>query len=58
LLQGGFLFVFDIVAYSIHNRHSKKSLEPMMNKIELSSTGLGLKWNLQTNSLSAKKQLL
>ena len=40
LLQGGFLFVFDIVAYAIHNRHSKKSLEPMMNKIELSSTGL------------------
>lgn len=58
LLQGGFLFVFDIVAYAIHNRHSKKSLEPMMNKIELSSTGLGLKWNLQTNSLSAKKPLL
>ena len=58
LLQGGFLFVFDLVAYSIHNRHSKKSLEPIMNKIELSSTGLGLKWNLQTNAFSTKKQLL
>lgn len=58
LLQGGFLFVFDIVAYSIHNRHSKQALEPMMNKIELSSTGLGLKWNLQTNVPSTKKQFL
>ncbi|MCF8416885.1 MAG: hypothetical protein K9G40_11625 [Crocinitomicaceae bacterium] len=58
LLQGGFLFVFDIVAYAIHNRHSKKSLEPMMNKIELSSTGLGLKWNLQTNAPSTKKRFL
>jgi hypothetical protein len=58
LLQGGFLFVFDLVAYSIHSRHSKKSLEPIMNSIELSSTGLGLKWNLQTNTLSNKKQLL
>jgi hypothetical protein len=58
LLQGGFLFVFDLLAYSIHNRHSKKSLEPIMNKIELSSSGLGLKWNLQTNAFSTKKQLL
>jgi hypothetical protein len=58
LLQGGFLFVFDIVAYASHNRHSKKSLEPMMNKIELSSTGLGLKWNLQTNAPSTKKRFL
>lgn len=58
LLQGGFLFVFDIVAYAIHNRHSNKSLEPMMNKIELSSTGLGLKWNLQTNAPSTKKRFL
>lgn len=58
LLQGGFLFVFDIVAYSIHNLHAKKSLEPIMNKIEMSSTGLGLQWNIQPKSFSAKKQLL
>ena len=58
IVATGFLFVFDIVAYAIHNRHSKKSLEPMMNKIELSSTGLGLKWNLQTNAPSTKKRFL
>jgi len=58
LMQGGFLFIFDLTAYMIHNRHSKKSLEPLMNKIELSSTGLGLKWNWQSNALSTKKQLL
>jgi len=46
LLQGCFLFVFDLLAYSIHNRHSKKSLDKILNTIELSSKGVGLKWNL------------
>jgi hypothetical protein len=46
LLQGGFLFVFDLAAYIIHQRHAKKSLDPLMNSIEMSSNGLGLKWNL------------
>jgi hypothetical protein len=58
LLQGGFLFVFDLTAYIIHNRHSKESLNQIMNTIELSSNGLGLKWNLQTNTFATKKQLL
>lgn len=46
LLQGGFLLVFDLTAYFIHNSHSKKSLSPLLNKIELSNSGLGLKINL------------
>jgi hypothetical protein len=58
LLQGGFLFVFDIVAYAIHNRHSKKSLDKLLNSVEMSSTGLGLQWNIQPKSFTAKKQLL
>jgi hypothetical protein len=58
LLQGGFLFVFDLVAYSIHNRHSKKSLDKILNTIELSSTGIGLKWNLHTDSFSVNKRFL
>lgn len=44
LLQGGFLFVFDLTAYLIHQRHAKKSLYPRMNSLQLSSNGLGLKW--------------
>lgn len=58
LLQGGFLFVFDLTASMIHNRHSKKSLDKLLNSVEMSSTGLGLQWNIQPKGFSAKKQLL
>lgn len=58
LMQGGFLFVFDLTAYMIHNRHSKKSLDNLMNSVELSSSGLGLQWNIQPKAFYAKKKLL
>lgn len=58
LMQGGFLFVFDLTAYMIHNRHSKKSLDKLLNSVELSSTGLGIQWNIQPKAFCAKKQLL
>ena len=56
LLQGGFLFFFDLTAYVIHNRHSKKSLDNLMNTIEISSNGLGLIYNLGKNPF-ARSQL-
>lgn len=49
LMQGGFLFLFDLTAYVLHNQHAKKSLYPKMNSIELSSSGLGIKWNIGSN---------
>lgn len=58
LMQGGFLFVFDMTAYMIHNRHSKNSLDKIMNSVELSSSGLGLQWNIQPKVFYAKKELL
>lgn len=58
LMQGGFLFVFDLTAYVIHNRHSKKSLDKLMNSVELSSSGVGLKYNLQSNAFAMKKLFL
>ena len=58
LIQGGFLFVFDLTAYMIHNRHSKKSLDKLMNSVEMSSSGVGLQWNIQPKAFYAKKQLL
>jgi len=42
ILQGGFLFLFDLTAYAIHKLHANKSL----NKFEMSSNGIGIKWNL------------
>lgn len=58
LIQGGFLFVFDLTAYMIHNRHSKKSLDKLMNSVEMSSSGVGLQWNIQPKAFYAKKQFL
>lgn len=46
LLQGGFLFVFDLTAYAIHKRHANKKLLPLFEKIELSQSGIGLRYNL------------
>ncbi len=44
LVQGGFLLVFDWIAYGIHSSRSKKGLQPIIEKIELSDSGFGLKY--------------
>ena len=46
IIQGGFLLLFDWIAFSIHRKHSKKSLSPLFQKIEMSTNGIGLKWNI------------
>jgi sRNA-binding regulator protein Hfq len=58
LLQGGFLFLFDLTAYIIHNHHSKKSLDNLLNSVQLSSSGFGIQWNLDSRSLSSNKRIL
>ena len=42
ILQGGFLFIFDLTAYAIHKCHANKSL----NKLELSPNGFGFTWKI------------
>jgi len=51
IMQGGFLFLFDIVAYALHKRHFNKKLDGFLDQIELSQSGVGLRWSipLQTN---------
>ena len=46
MIQGGFLLLFDMTAYFIHNQNRKNSLNPLIQKLQLSDTGLGIKWNL------------
>lgn len=46
LLQGGFLFLFDIAAHAIHANHRKKGLNPIINRLSMSSTGIGFRWEL------------
>lgn len=58
LMQGGFLFLFDLTAFFIHNQHAKKVLYPKMNAIELSSSGIGIKWNIGASSGLSKSRSL
>ena len=58
LLQGGFLFLFDLTAYIIHNNHSKKSLDKLLNSVQFGSTGIGFQWNLNSNLFSSNKRQL
>lgn len=49
ILQGGFLLVFDLTAYFIHNRHRKNKLTPFFDNIQLSNSGIGIKWNITSS---------
>lgn len=46
LLQGGFLFLFDITAYCIHNQHRKNKLTPVLDRLSLSTSGIGIRFDL------------
>ena len=45
LLQGGFLFLFDLSAYIIH-RHHATLLNPTLERLTMSSSGIGLNWRI------------
>ena len=42
ILQGGFLFIFDLTAYALHKCHANKFL----NTVQISPNGLGFIWNI------------
>ncbi len=42
VMQGGFLFLFDMAAVIVHNRHRKNKLDGFLENIELSNSGIGL----------------
>ena len=46
ILQGGFLLLFDWIAYSVHRKNAKNQLSPILQKIEPSDDGIGLKYKL------------
>jgi hypothetical protein len=47
IIQGGFLFLFDAAMYGVHNSHAKRKLYPLMEKVSISSSGLGLRIGIQ-----------
>lgn len=46
ILQGSFLFLFDMTAVIIHSRHKKRKLSPFLEQISPSSNGIGIQINL------------
>ena len=58
IMQGGFLFLFDLTAYSIHKYHGKHALNNTSQTLEMSSNGLGIKWNLGTKPFSRNQVFL
>lgn len=46
ILQGGFLLLFDWIAYSVHRKHANNQLAPILQKIEPSDHGIGIKYKL------------
>lgn len=46
ILQGGFLFLFDLTAYLTHKSHGKHLVNSSIGSIGMSSTGIGLSWNI------------
>ena len=41
MLQGGFLMLLDITMYSVHSRHGNKKLNNILDKVTISSNGVG-----------------
>jgi len=45
LLQGGFLFAFDIIQFIIHQQHRKKGFQDLSSGLSISKQGIGLCYN-------------
>ncbi len=41
MVNGGFLFLFDVVMYAVHHKHGKQ-LNSFINKLQLAGTGAGI----------------
>lgn len=46
IVQGGFLLVFDWFAFAIHRKNSRNRFEKILNKVDLSDNGIGLKYRI------------
>ena len=47
VLQGSFLFAFDLVAYTIHKRHYNREANTFLNKVSMHSSGQGIGLTVQ-----------
>jgi hypothetical protein len=54
ILQGGFLFLFDLTAYALHSSHRKNKLDGFLENVKLSDTGLGFKYELDNGRFNQR----
>jgi hypothetical protein len=54
ILQGGFLFLFDLTAYAIHNAHRKNKLDGFLDNVKLSDNGLGFKYEFDNQRFNQR----
>jgi hypothetical protein len=58
LLQGGFLFLFDLTAYLTHRAHAKQLVKSQLGSIGMSPTGIGLSWNIPPMTMNKHLRFL
>lgn len=58
LLQGGFLFLFDLTAYLTHKTHGKQLVNSSLGSIGMSPTGIGLTWNIPPVKMNKQHRFL
>ncbi len=46
ILQGGFLFAYDIIMQAVHARHGNRGIMKVLDRVQPSPTGIGLSINL------------
>ena len=58
IMQGGFLFLFDLTAYAIHKYHAKHGMPQASMSIRMSSNGTGVTWHIGTKPFSRNSLFL
>lgn len=58
LLQGGFLFLFDLTAHLTHKTHGKQLVNSSLGSIGMSPTGIGLTWNIPPVKINKQHRFL
>ncbi|MDA7804229.1 hypothetical protein N8987_06605 [Crocinitomix sp.] len=52
LLQGGFLFLFDLTATLLHTQHRKHKLDSFLDRFSMATNGLGFSFSLDQSGFS------
>lgn len=46
IVQGGFLLIFDLMAYGLHKSHATKNSKAIVQSLDVSPSGIGVVWHI------------